>query len=687
MSNAGDIQGPSRRFLIVNGFHPELTYVPLGSFGLCDYLNRKGVRTRIFNASLYPYEMHLSVLESTLREFEPDCVGIVIHWKELLDSALFLSFFIRTKFPEITVVAGGITAGFLGEELLRRYEHIDFIVIGDAERPLELLLRGEDASGIPNLIYRGPNGIERNQRWVADRALLDKISFTDVTCLIDYEKYLARINETGFPRPLGFPIMIGRGCAYDCPYCGGSKRAFRLHSGRRGVVLRSIDSILADLRKLTQFTDCIYICHEASPPHIRKLFEAIISDDRVARKFRCMYGSWHLMDARLLDIYAKAFKFEPQRKSIIEISPETTIDEDRSVVRDQHLFFSNQQLIECIRAIRHALSDSVEIHLFYSRYHSTQTEEKLITELDNIHRLRAYIYEQGWENDVIVFYLDLSTDPGSHYWERRFDEIPEVDAIDLLLREIKVQKMPTPSIRIGDNLAVFRPDNVSQPFVSRYTDLVHAIRLFVLNAPLFYHNLTRTIGFRLFREILEKIISEDRDSLRPTSRGFSRSLDLVHAKIAEEYESLYAVQRAFFDGLLMVCRTSLQLCASGPYAGSGEIVEASTVEGRPLVYATKPILDEERICSAEYDYISRLPSRPEEVPLETLKERPSLYVSCLEQIYRFDRGRYFPFFEAFDGSNTLSDIIHQVSDSRQLTADERRFLSTFLSEKHYFFTK
>ena len=676
----------SRKFLIVNGFHPELAYVPLGSFGLCDYLIRTGARVKIFNASLYPYDNHLDALESTIREFEPDHVGIVIHWKELLESALFLSFFIKKKFPGIRIVAGGVTAGYLADELLQRYEHIDFVVAGDAEKPLERLLRGDAVSSIPNLIHRGPNGIERNHSWVADKELLDEISFTNLDYLIDSDKYISRVNETGFPRPLGFPIMVGRGCAFDCPYCGGSKSAFRLHSARHGVVVRSIDSIVADLRRLIQFTDCIYICHEVSPKFIGWLFEAIAADHYVARKFRCMYGSWRLMDSHLLDLYTKAFKFDADRKSIVEISPETTIDADRAVVRDPHLFFDNQQLIECIRAIRHALPGSVEIHLFYSRYHSIHTEEKLIAELDNIHELRAYFYEQGWENDVLVFYFDLSNDPGSVYWERAIEEMEEVDATDLLLREIKSQKLPARSTHIGDNLAVFQPNNLDRAFVLVYARLVHLIRLFVLNAPLFYYNITRTIGFKCFRLILEELIDEERDH-RPTAGDFQRSLQLVHAKIAAHDESLYTAQSEFFDGLLTVSEKALTLGSGGPYGWRGEIVEACTVEGRTLLYNSRPILNDERICYAEYDYISRLPCPSDDSEMNAQSARPSFYLFCLDQIYCFDRERCMPLIAAFNGHNTLTDVIRQVDESQHLTHEERHFLSTFLAEKHYFFTK
>lgn len=67
-----------------------------------------------------------------------------------------------------------------------------------------------------------------------EQPLIDALRFADLSPLIDAERYIDKINAK-----LGFPLLIGRGCVFDCAYCGGSRHAFRLHSGRCKPVLDS----------------------------------------------------------------------------------------------------------------------------------------------------------------------------------------------------------------------------------------------------------------------------------------------------------------------------------------------------------------------------------------------------------------------------------------------------------------
>jgi len=131
-----------------------------------------------------------------------------------------------------------------------RCPFVDYIIKGDPEKPLELLLRGAESPEIPNLIYRDRAAVRANgASYCIDDETISSISFSKLTHLLDYELYIKALEEK-----LGFPLFIGRGCVFNCDYCGGSRESFRLHSARAKPVTRSIAAIIADLKHLKVYT-------------------------------------------------------------------------------------------------------------------------------------------------------------------------------------------------------------------------------------------------------------------------------------------------------------------------------------------------------------------------------------------------------------------------------------------------
>ena len=124
-----------KKILMVNGLHYNCRYIPMWPFGLCDFLYQRGVKSKIFNASVYNKNDYLVNLKRTIRSYKPDYVGLIIHWKELIENIIFLSNEIKKTIPNILLVAGGVTASFLSEELLKRFKSIDFVIKGDPELP------------------------------------------------------------------------------------------------------------------------------------------------------------------------------------------------------------------------------------------------------------------------------------------------------------------------------------------------------------------------------------------------------------------------------------------------------------------------------------------------------------------------------------------------------------------------
>ncbi|MBW1795121.1 MAG: cobalamin-dependent protein [Deltaproteobacteria bacterium] len=269
------------RLLIINCPSAYFVHVPMGTFGLCDYLSQKKIPVRMLNLALYDETKMATILNRYLEQFRPTHVGLTFHWQETAEGVLSVGQHVRSRMDQVKIICGGFTAGYFGEELLKKCPFVDYVVKGDPERPLELLLMGAEASEIPNLIYRDGGVVRANKAsYCMDEETISRISFSRLTYLFDHELYIEALEEK-----LGFPLFIGRGCLFSCDYCGGSRESFRLHSARAKPVTRSIAAIIADLKRLKGFMKKIYICYEIDRDYIKALFETMKGERTLVKTF------------------------------------------------------------------------------------------------------------------------------------------------------------------------------------------------------------------------------------------------------------------------------------------------------------------------------------------------------------------------------------------------------------------
>ena len=100
----------------------------MGTFGLCDYLNRRGNAVRLVNLALYETEETGTVFEHHMNLFQPTHVGLIFHWQETTEGVLSTAKQIKSYCDLVKIVCGGFTAGYFGESLLSRYRFIDYVV-------------------------------------------------------------------------------------------------------------------------------------------------------------------------------------------------------------------------------------------------------------------------------------------------------------------------------------------------------------------------------------------------------------------------------------------------------------------------------------------------------------------------------------------------------------------------------
>lgn len=240
---------------------PIFEMYPLGLTTLSEYLERHGIRSRLYNlASMMLHKRNFDV-EKNLSRLESRCFGIDLHWMPHCHGSIEVSKVLKRLHPEVPVIFGGLSSSIFHADLIK-YDSIDYVFRGDStEEPMRILLdrivRAEktkspvgDLSDIPNLTWKDSTGaVHINPlSWVPDT--MDSIS-------LDYAypmKGVLRHRDLTSYLPMKgwfqYPIcasLTSRGCSRNCATCGGSAYSFRNHFGRKRVAWRDPKLLIRDI--------------------------------------------------------------------------------------------------------------------------------------------------------------------------------------------------------------------------------------------------------------------------------------------------------------------------------------------------------------------------------------------------------------------------------------------------------
>ena len=244
---------------------PAYPFIPVGVIGFMNLLRAQGWQVEGLNL---PLELTLEPtfdLKQWLGARSPaKLVLIDLHWYEHSFGATEAARAVKTIWPQTPVVIGGLTASNFAAEILTNFPVIDFIVCGDAETPLTRLAAYccGDASvalaDIPNLLYPHDGKVKQNPRtFFAKAEDLDALDFVS-TDWLHHQRSYAALQHYGqgkislhHPTALGHWLTVGRGCVFNCAYCGGGKQSHVELAGRNGYVVRSPQKVVEDMGRLT----------------------------------------------------------------------------------------------------------------------------------------------------------------------------------------------------------------------------------------------------------------------------------------------------------------------------------------------------------------------------------------------------------------------------------------------------
>lgn len=232
--------------------HVSSVTPPLGLASLAAVMEEKGVSARILDAQAL--ELDEAAVVNAACESAPRWVGISAT-TPIVNGACRIARALRKRLPEARIVFGGAHPSALPEETLEA-SGADFVLSGEAEATLPLLVGGETPEKVPGLCRRDDGTIRRNEPGppIEDLDALPAPAFAK----LPIGKYRPALGNYRLLPCLG--VTMTRGCYGRCTFCYrhifGSK--VRAHSAERILEILGLLRDRFHVREV-QFYDDIFL--------------------------------------------------------------------------------------------------------------------------------------------------------------------------------------------------------------------------------------------------------------------------------------------------------------------------------------------------------------------------------------------------------------------------------------------
>ncbi|MGX1412825.1 cobalamin-dependent protein [Bradyrhizobium elkanii] len=468
--------------LIINPYHDEFYYVPMGSFAIARFLKDNGYNVRILNLALANSKKEVgNRLEQALWKYEPRHIGVVFHWKETMHSAMTAAMSANRLRPNSRIWVGGITASAYAQEILSSAPYIDGVIRGDAELPILQILQDLPPSGTANFFYRGGTRvIAPTSLWVANDEFLNNLIYGDLSFIDDLRDYLTLLDTR-----LGVPLAGSRGCWHDCGYCGGSRSAFRAHSGRNVVSARHPTRFVDDLSLAYRYGARTFLISQ--PAKRCELILAEISRRYGSRlDFTIHLEPWEIPSRAALVSYA-SIRFDGR------LTPQLLLS-----VHGSHSTESRKRERQAILdTTRFIVDNSSEIHVtIFDGYFCPWQKDQ--SELDEALAFVVRARRRFAGKAVSVALMAYSTDP-----ESPWSKDPSLMKSALGIGSISRGLLATTTV--ADNLLLSRPIELSEAQASHFMATLNMNDRLFQRTPILWFALAELCGEPGFLALLSEI--------------------------------------------------------------------------------------------------------------------------------------------------------------------------------------
>jgi len=411
---------PLDEFMFIN-------YIPMGVFALCDILNKNSITSKIKHLGLeFIKDNSFSIVEY-VKNNNIKVVGISLHWHFQAYDVMEVARKIKEETEDTKIILGGITASLFPNEIMQNYEYVDFIIAGDGEKGIlqlaKLLKEGRnDFHNVSNCLYR-KNGeiIDNGITYIANHKESDDVDYANLSYLDHYEEYRdyfkipmywslnSSIDDNIKKQVSGakstFPLMVGRGCAVNCSFCGGGKNAQLKICKRSKPIFRPVKKVVDTMEQALSYGyESFIICFDPYPnqdSYFIELFEEIRK-----RKVNCAMGfeCWGLPTKKFIDSFEKTFD---KKSSYIALSPETHSEEVRKL--NKGFFYTNEEMYKTMEYID---ENKIPMIIYFTMGLPGETSKDLIDTETMTKDLRS-----KFEYLMSVIVIPIQLEPGSPLFE------------------------------------------------------------------------------------------------------------------------------------------------------------------------------------------------------------------------------------------------------------------------------
>ncbi len=258
----------------------RITLTPLGIGSISGVLQKNGYDTKVFDTAYYPecgndqeeavYRIKTGMSPPTskqelmrikdrktdlfedlyrcIKDFNPDLIGI-----SLIDASYYIIgksiiAFVKSRFPEIFMIAGGVFPTLRPDELLSD-TFVDAVCVGEGEECLvelsDSIISNKINTDIKGIWFRNNNKIIKNPiRLPIDIAELPIPYYLGMDQGLFFKPMKGKIYKM-------LNIATARGCPYQCTYCCASslKKVYQQAGGNYYRVF-PIEKVIDDIKRL-----------------------------------------------------------------------------------------------------------------------------------------------------------------------------------------------------------------------------------------------------------------------------------------------------------------------------------------------------------------------------------------------------------------------------------------------------
>lgn len=506
--------------------------MPMGIFALADHIERNNYTAKIIHLGVEKMADRQFKLTHYLKNKDIMLIAISLHWAQQSSSCINVIKIIKTFYPKIKIALGGFTASYFAEEIMGRYKYVDFIIKGEGEGPLIILLKELSKPNpyllaVPNLVWRRGRTIVKNIfSYVARERDMNNLNFTRFELMKNF-RYYKNIGGRGIwnlPENVTykvvdapFPLCIGRGCLVNCSFCGGSIKSQKIINNRKTVVFRRPQKVIQSVKSaMAAGYRSFFICFD---PHndrkyYRKLFYLIRKSNL---KIKMGFSCWRLPTKDFIKDFKRTF----MQGSYFEISPESGSEQLRKL--NKGYYYSNKRLINTLGYLK---KDIIRANIYFAHPlpFSTIKDIKITDEF-----MATLIKRYGDIHDIIMH--RLSFDPGSPMFISP-DRYNIIARYKYFLDYVKKEKSPAFYLK---NYRDMQSNRIVRKWINEEKALI-------LLMPLIYNYLIRRKYKRAISEAQKAI------KLAPRNYSFFILLGECYSKLGRIKSAIRAYRKA--DDLL-----------------------------------------------------------------------------------------------------------------------------------------